>query len=1052
LKRAIVWVAFLVLLVSMGIWYSRRGSLEKEREPAEALTEQAALEGVDPAEAPVVGNAHLAETSPDVGGTAPVDATPRETCQLTLTLVVGEEEQPVAGIEVLAFREIGTKQTSDAAGEVHFTLEPREWRFQIQDNAYGRQSFTIDLTGETSFEMTVPLSEGGTLVGSVVDREGVPLGGVELVVAYGNERINVVASEVGEWWLSDLPLHETFTIRVGKNPLLKRISEIRFAHGSRERRVDIALDLAAEEYRARQSERLIRVEVSVTDPSGQPVDGAVLSSGSDGGATTFGITDRSGRAETVLRIPAGYQSTSIRVSKEGWVTTRSPGIISSPAEQRLEVVLRRGVMVHGRVVTEDEVPIPEVQVFVGELRTRTDAAGAFRVGPVAPDALLVAGKVGYRGVQLPLEGLDLEQEIRVVLMRPSKLIGRVVDSETGEPISRFSYGCKIFQTFSDGGRGWNGRHGEVDNPEGLFEIGDLEDMTAELTLHAEGYAPGRFEQVLPSEEVQTFALKPGGLVVAGRVTDESGRGIAGFQLKLATSADDPFGRMGHRLWSDQPAAHAVTRTLTDERGSFRFENLAEEVAYLLLGYMPGLAPVFITEVTARDDREALSLELAPGSTLVLEINRERYPDINQAAFQTVNRHNLFEPLAVTEERFEIEGLYAGDWTVRLSSKTPTSVKPGPQDRITLEPGEHGRLRFGFDPVFALSGFALHEDGRAPTGRTLVVKRGTETRMTTLGEDGSFRITGLPSGTYGLMLTGDPRHPVSEAVVFHRLYARSVEIGEEDVSGVFHFERRGDVTGRLVTREEVGLYLVLGSEQVSARTLPLSPSGHFLLPALPPDEYRLSLKGFLEGDLLLLRRFQMMGADLDLGEIVPESFAYLEVARIDQSPLALIEMRSLEDVDARRGPSSGSYVLPRQPKRVRVPAGRSRFGFMAGHRGYRAVPAVLDVDLVPGETLEVQIDLEPITRLVIACPTTEDLSRVVITGEAGTSVTVAPRLMRSRPIADGQPLIWCGYEAVFFEGLPPDTYRIELHFEAGEIVKNTALMLGTPVELKIEELP
>ncbi len=235
-------------------------------------------------------------------------------------------------------------------------------------------------------------------------------------------------------------------------------------------------------------------------------------------------------------------------------------------EQSLDIVLPRGVLVHGKVTEEGSgKPVVGASVaFVrradqqdqeGTARSATTAAdGSFHFGTApAPGLLLVRAanddyvprEFGLRMLDLGEPGgaraythafrsLDLkpgvvDQRVDLVLRHGATLTGRVVVPDGQTVVDALVFCRAILDTQRSAYRGWNGRfHRKVQN--GQFEVSGLDpDTEATLYLLDPKRKLGMAMTVSPrsaTNELLTVRLKPCGGVEA-RIVDAGGKPVVG---------------------------------------------------------------------------------------------------------------------------------------------------------------------------------------------------------------------------------------------------------------------------------------------------------------------------------------------------------------------------------------------------------------------------------------------------------------------------------------------------------------------------------------------
>lgn len=184
------------------------------------------------------------------------------------------------------------------------------------------------------------------------------------------------------------------------------------------------------------------VEVRVSDERAAPVARARVQLRVGAAGTPDGWTDDRGIARLVPVIPG---SAGIEVSAVGFAPAIVTVAVGSPgARGRVAVTLRRGAVIAGHVVDDEDQPIARAHVVaVGEDRNlyesasaTTDASGSFELGPLAPQRYTIRAVDGEhapaqsRPVVLAATPL---RDVRVEMRAGGRVYGTVVDAQ-GEPV------------------------------------------------------------------------------------------------------------------------------------------------------------------------------------------------------------------------------------------------------------------------------------------------------------------------------------------------------------------------------------------------------------------------------------------------------------------------------------------------------------------------------------------------------------------------------------------------------------------------------------------
>jgi hypothetical protein len=158
----------------------------------------------------------------------------------------------------------------------------------------------------------------------------------------------------------------------------------------------------------------------------------------------------------------------------------------------------------------------------------------------------------FRNITAPSEGVVFEIPIR----KQARLRARVVDKETGAPITKF-------ELASAGGNNWR----QISDPNGRFDIA-VRGLEAErVVIRAEGYTAKTSREIYPdANEPAVIELGFGG-AIEGIVVDEQARPIEGARISFRykrTRDEEPGGKF---------AAY------TDNGGSFFIQDIPDNVTW-----------------------------------------------------------------------------------------------------------------------------------------------------------------------------------------------------------------------------------------------------------------------------------------------------------------------------------------------------------------------------------------------------------------------------------------------------------------------------------------
>lgn len=520
----------------------------------------------------------------------------------------------------------------------------------------------------------------------------------------------------------------------------------------------------------------------VLDPQGKPVAGAAvevlenefvqqglldLAHRWERSSVAKAVTDA--RGEFAFPLPAGRPFT-LEVAAQGFARAR---LDHRFAGERVEVVLDRGALIHGRVlrradgspVADAEVALPRKPDHLGSStrgeRVSTDGAGRFRFEDVQPGNYWLQvepvhdASAGWLAIELH-PGEVVEREVLVdagVALR-----GRVTDALTHLPIA----GAEI-------GQGWTFEKTVTTDAGGeyVFEGFPL-DGYFDIGVRAPGY--GRAERTVREDTQAAFPerldveLQPARRV-RGRIVDTAGQPVAG--AYAAAPAYEYGDGTAQRI--DFPG----TRTGAD--GRFELADVRPDIPHALYARKPGYATIvheFPTDELERAIVELGDVRLPPAATLRgVVVDDEGKPLADQfvslrganasrgqwnPARITMLDSYLAEREARTDDlgRFSFGDLAAGSYTVEAGAEGARAKAQLPVD--IAEGATVADLRLVLAAGLAIAGRCLGPDGEPVAGYVSVDPEFESPNSADVRTDtqGRFVARGLAAGTYKVTLWPD----------------------------------------------------------------------------------------------------------------------------------------------------------------------------------------------------------------------------------------------------------------------------------------------------------
>ena len=394
--------------------------------------------------------------------------------------------------------------------------------------------------------------------------------------------------------------------------------------------------------------------------------------------------------------------------------------------------------------------------------TRSANDGSFRLGNLGIGSYTVrAERRGY--VEQSIDDVAVNSNIELPMVALGEIVGQVVSSETQLPVAEYylvvrSRGEGAQERGSEdgrGGRGGNsgrggerggdrGRGGERDgergrggddrgggrlrrirDPEGRFEVDDLEPGPYTIEILAAGYTGDRVDaDVLsgPAEKEIIISLDEG-LAVTGEVVDRSGQPVAGANVYLLARAENP--------------SQAEGRGRERERGRGSSEERREELRARIQQARDGAGSRGGGGRERQDEKaqkEAAALIAGMGGNNAngIESDDDGYfqmKEVPEGSYNLVVYHDLFLP-----------------YVTRVTIRESRGVRP---ETVRLDPGE------------TVTGKVIYEDGRkAASGVTLIFtdQQGLN-KMVRTDERGRYSSTGFMEGSYTIRVRlGDASIP------------------------------------------------------------------------------------------------------------------------------------------------------------------------------------------------------------------------------------------------------------------------------------------------------
>ncbi len=472
---------------------------------------------------------------------------------LDVQVIHAETKKPLPGVRLdfqyhgpgINFRDI-TTTTTDAEGRSQGRLpDLRPDAVRIYPSKAGfvplRVYWGDDLPSpKLPKAVTIPMQPGTVWGGVVQNENGEPIANVEVNVRYWEKRpefnphlrVNidqdiegVTTDKDGRWRMDILPAQFTDD---GPRLFVTHPDYVSDHLEGGSTPLPVTERPSYEALRAETAVMVMRkgatITGRVTDEAGTPISGALICNQYDcydpNPLKNTATTDDEGHFRlSKLSHRQNYRDYFFTVQAAGYAPVLVE-VSDYETARPVEIKLKRGQAVEGRVVDEDGKPLEGVSIkldrWMGRprqfhLKTTTDADGEFRIHDAPPERTeYELEKKGYITVRTSLS--PSSQDYRITLRPPVWIVGSIVDAETNQPLPK----CTLTKGWEpDDGRApqWHTRIGyrpeTITNGRYEIELGQ-EDHANRVRVEAEGYMPAvsrAFKPYDPDRGRVTYDIK-----------------------------------------------------------------------------------------------------------------------------------------------------------------------------------------------------------------------------------------------------------------------------------------------------------------------------------------------------------------------------------------------------------------------------------------------------------------------------------------------------------------------------------------------------------------
>jgi RNA polymerase sigma factor (sigma-70 family) len=578
----------------------------------------------------------------------------------------------------------------------HFGPLPKSYTFKLE-RGVGIGGFVRDAKGKPVANTRIILKFPGTGESDSRERERERLG-------FWDDLPVAKTDAAGRWQSANVPpRYEDFSISVKHADFPDAWFAVRSDNDSKGEGIAIT-----ELYQATAVLTLqpgLAISGVVTDENDRPIAGAkVCTKRWADPKEPAAITGPDGKFTLRNLKGAGFPLT---VMADGFAPERTNA--DTADGQELKIRLKPGSVLRVRVVDPSGQPVARADVALEhwrehgtlELREPTDENGIFEWRSAPSDSMKVCVlKGGYatsRGIKVEANG-----EEQVITIKPQfRLIGRVVDAESGQPVGTF----KAIPGYGKGGSRWD--IGETAyGREGQYELSFSEDRPPySVRIVAAGYEPAE-SAGMPHEQVPQvcdFELRRGiaEQPIKGVVLSPEGQPVANASIALCTI------EKGACIGRGRIAPNSYARSIkTDEEGRFELERDPGGHTVVAVG-REGVARVSLT-----GEKGPLQMRLQPwgkieGFVRLATGVGQRIQLLDQSFSRYGGGTSLdfsFSATSDSEGRFVIEQAPPGEYELFIAPMDGTPYSH--RTLVTVKAGQTAHAQIGGDGLRVRGRFEL----------------------------------------------------------------------------------------------------------------------------------------------------------------------------------------------------------------------------------------------------------------------------------------------------------------------------------------------------------
>lgn len=496
-----------------------------------------------------------------------------------------------------------------------------------------------------------------------------------------------------------------------------------------------------------------------------------------------------------------------------------PGQIEADgALSRNEQPTRR---IRGKVVDSRGIGIDSARIkFIGDsthsIAVRSTAGGAFDI-TVAGGQSPIELEVSATGYVSSRRSVAMTENVVISLDKSGSLEGLAVDRESHIPLHQFS--ISFFSPGTVGRTDAPLRTESIESENGDFRVLDIEQDEVDVLARAPGYEPIYINGVVVSDRTYLGKLEfTSGRTISGRVASATnGSAIADAEVTAAAEV-----RM--------PLPGQSTTTAAD--GSFALNELRS--APVLLHVRADGFAMSTVRVPANESDVLVAMQPAGSiSGQIIEFDGTS-PGKGSVAVVDRSSGNSFRRRADQFGHFSVEGLSASEYSIKAQSTTGYSeeklVKLDPAGSVL---GLRLEIQRGSEVTGVVSGLL---DGEELLGVS-AARSGITTAATEVDSAGSYKLTGLPSGSVEVTAKTTKGRSISGAIEL-----RANEPAYLDFLFDASSRAHGRVTGDGTSVKYVTVEFVPIDERRPRGRARTSDTGEYLIEGLSDGEHLVKING------------------------------------------------------------------------------------------------------------------------------------------------------------------------------------------------------------------